>query len=419
MEKREFFVQRPIRLAELGEGKGYISSQKLLDLMRDEEVKQYVVNKYNLEEPVDIVLPYIDLLIPIVQSYSDRFISQRFMVMEDDVTTIFVDNEYNDVEFILKNGTLDGLEVDELSAIALYDSVRLFYDDRKLSQYITFLKKELRDKDLLKAVNQSWEKHFKDDKMPPSNKMFRLIYDNVDEVHYVKAINSERFREFGVAETFAIAFLELAKLSKENDNPFVVSSIALSESKIEIILRSSIPKQIPELGFVYPSITIRNDDQGNASFGLYSSLEFKLGKIDSDGNLHLFPNKKVGNIETNKAYQHTVTVKTFVDSYAQIKEFLADVENFEDNYYFLSRAAEPDQLRQKIGEKILSARSPFKGIKELKDLFSRECVGHVDNLAKLLELCGKAEMIDMNFDLKFQLRYLISNVLLYGNNQVD
>ncbi|MFD2969328.1 hypothetical protein [Sphingobacterium bambusae] len=419
MVTRDYFVQQTIRLAELGEGNGYVSSVDLLKLIKDEEVKNYVVNKYDLAEPVEIELPKIDLLTAIVARYVNRFETQRFKVTEDNVTTSFSDNEEKDMEFTLKNGTLDEFDVDELNAIALYDSIRLFYDNRKLSQYITFLKKEVRDKTLLEAVNQSWEDRFAQGKAIPNKKIFRLLYDKLEEQHYVKAINSDKFREYGVGETFAVAFLELAKLAKQNVNTFFVSSFAISESKIEIILRSSLEKHIPALGVVYPSITIRNDDQGNSSFGLYSSLEFKLTNIDRDGNVHLFPNKKEENITTDKAYTHTVTTETFVDSYVQIEDFFADVENFEDNFYFMKSAADPDQLRAKIAEKILGPRSPFKGIGKLTDLFTRETSSHVDNLAALLKLCGRAEMIDMNFDLKFQLRYIISNVLLYGKNGID
>ena len=67
-------------------------------------------------------------------------------------------------------------------------------------------------------------------------------------------------------------------------------------------------------------------------------------------------------------------------------------------------------------QKIINNNSPFKGVQKLKDLFQRSTSQHIDNLAKLLEICQKAEMIDMDYDLKFKLRYLISNVLLYGKN---
>ena len=69
-----------------------------------------------------------------------------------------------------------------------------------------------------------------------------------------------------------------------------------------------------------------------------------------------------------------------------------------------------------IEEKIISNNSPFKEVKELKSLFTRSTSQHIDNLAKLLEVCQKAEMINMDYDIKFKLRYLISNVLLYGKN---
>lgn len=60
----------------------------------------------------------------------------------------------------------------------------------------------------------------------------------------------------------------------------------------------------------------------------------------------------------------------------------------------------------------------FKGLTQLQGLFERKKDQQITNLQNLLEMCGKAEMLDIDFDLKFKLRYLISNVLLYGNNTI-
>jgi len=79
----------------------------------------------------------------------------------------------------------------------------------------------------------------------------------------------------------------------------------------------------------------------------------------------------------------------------------------------------PDELRAKIEEKIISNRLPFKDIRGLKDLFTRENVGHIDNVSALPKLCGRAELIGMGYDVKFKLRCLISDVLLYGSNNID
>ena len=53
-------------------------------------------------------------------------------------------------------------------------------------------------------------------------------------------------------------------------------------------------------------------------------------------------------------------------------------------------------------------------MRQLKDLFKRSTNVKVDNIATLLVLCGKAELLDMDYDLKFKLRYIISDILLYG-----
>jgi hypothetical protein len=70
--------------------------------------------------------------------------------------------------------------------------------------------------------------------------MFRLIYDKIDEIYYIKALNSDKFREFGIGETFAVAFLKLAELAKQNNNTYYVSSFALSESSVQFILTTFI-----------------------------------------------------------------------------------------------------------------------------------------------------------------------------------
>lgn len=417
METRDFFVQKTIKLDMLGEGQNYVYSNSLLDLINDDEVKEYIVEKYELEEEVKIEFDKIDKLLPIVKKYVSRFKTHRIQAATNNVTTSFSDDAANkDVLFTIREGVIDGAEVDELDAIAIYDSVNMFYKPRRLSQYINFLKNDIRDPRLLFAVNSSWDEYYEEKKL--KTRLYRILEDNLDEGYYLKSINSDNYKEYGVAETFVLTILELHRISKVKSTSFYISSIALSESKIEIILHDSNKSHLKELGYIYPSISIRNEDQGNTSIGFYSSLEFKLANVDDNGKIHFFPNKNVKDIETKKTLNHTVTVKTFVDSYESIQSFFHQVKDFKEDFYFLKKATTPDQLRAKIEEKIVSSNSPFRNIQKLKDLFTREKAGHINNLARLLHLCGKAEMIDMDYDLKFRLRYLISNVLLYGKNDL-
>lgn len=419
MEVKDFFKQKTIELKELGEGVGYAHSDDLLNLIKNAEVKDYVKNKYQLHDNVEIKLAKIDVLIPVVRKYVDRFKLMRITTTDDKVSTSFTSDGSNDILFTIAEAVLDEVEIDSISATAIYDSVTLFYKGRKLNQYINYLKNSTRDPNLLLSVNRSWQEHYaaKDEKL--KSRVFRILHDAVDDGYYLKGINSEVYKEYGVAETFVITILELHRLAMLKVTGFHISAIALSESKIEILLRSAKETKIEDLGYVYPSIAIRNEDQGDTSFGFYSSLEFKLANVKNDGHLYFFPNKKVKNIEIQRTFDHRVTVETFVDSYGRIEDFFHEFDNFKEDFYFLKKGTTPDQLRTKIEEKLVSNRSPFKGIKELKDLFTREKAGHVENLETLLKLCGRAELINMAYDLKFQLRYLISNVLLYGNNKMD
>lgn len=417
MEIRDFFVQKTVNLNELGEGNNYIYSNSLLDLINDDEVKEYITEKYELEEEVKIEFDKIDKLLPIVKKYVSRFKTLRIQAATNNVTTSFTDNADNkDILFTIREGVVDGAEVDELDAVAIYDSINMFYEDRKLSSYINYLKKNVRDPRLLYAVNNSWDEYYEEKKL--KKRLYRVLDDNFDEGFYLKSINSDNYREYGVAETFVLTILELHKISKINSTSFYVNSLALSESKIEIILHDSNKTYLEELGYIHPSIALRNEDQGNTSIGFYSSLEFKLANMDDQGKIHFFPNKEVKGIETKKTLNHTANVKTFVDSYESIQNFFHDVDEFKEDFHFLKETDTPDQLRTKIEEKIISNNSPFRNLQKLKDLFTREKAGHIDNLATLLHLCGKAEMIDMDYDLKFRLRYLISNVLLYGTNDL-
>lgn len=81
-----------------------------------------------------------------------------------------------------------------------------------------------------------------------------------------------------------------------------------------------------------------------------------------------------------------------------------------------SKANSYDELRAKIEHKIKNTNSPFRKVKKLADLFSREKTGQINNLETLLKICAASNEIKIEYDLKFKLRYLISNVLLYNSN---
>lgn len=418
METHEYFKQKTISLKDV-ESKGFVYSEDLLSLISSEELRNAISNKYSLSESIKIELDKIDFIFDAVQRYSCRFTTSRLNVSFDQVVPSFKTNtDGKEVVFfdIAEANDLEGEVFNNLRAEAIYDSVSMFFDNRKLTQYVNYLKGTDGGSFLLDELDKSWKAYYVSANKKIEKKVFRLL-NNGDEF-FLKSINTERFKEYGIAETFVLTCLELFRISKSKDSPtFTIGSVALSESTIDFIISVDNPHFIESLGYINSSISIRNQDQGNTSIGFYGSLEFNLEKL-VDGKVFLFPNKRVEGIKNEITINHTVAINDFVESYSSIGGFFSDYDKFKHDYFLFKESSDPDELRAKIEEKIVSPNSPFKGVSDLVDLFKKDKTGHISNLAALLNLCGKAEMLDVNFDVKFKLRYLISNVLLYGKNDL-
>ena len=49
--------------------------------------------------------------------------------------------------------------------------------------------------------------------------------------------------------------------------------------------------------------------------------------------------------------------------------------------------------------------------------FKTKIDNDISHFSQLLQMCNKAEELDIDYDLKDKLRYLISDIILYGNSQ--
>lgn len=417
MNNYDFFRTKHISVANFV-SEDFIYSEDLLSLIKDSELKDFILNKYNLDKNIKIEIEKIDIIFDQIKLYSNHFKLIRLNVEENEAKTILEFNKEKsaiDYFFLINQGVdEDGEIYENIKAASIYDSLNLFYKNRSLSQYVKSLKKGERKTELLEDLNVSWDRYFKKNPNDIKTKKFRLLKNN--EQYFLKSINTDFYKEYGISESFVFTILELLKIKKNKpDTKFIISSVYLSESKIDLII--TLDKKIPleSFGFIKPSISIRNEDQGNTSLGVYSSLEF-ISNNFSGNKIYLYPKKDDDRIRFNKIVNHTVNKENLAGLFSSISELFEHIDNFKNDFQFYKKTKNYDELRQKIAERVLTANSVFKDIKELKDLFSKDKIGHIDNLAALLNICEKAELIDMDFDLKFKLRYLISNVLLYNKN---
>ena len=417
MNNNDFFSAKHFSISN-AKSTNAIYSDDLLSIIKDSELKQFIINKYNLDENIKIEIEKVDVIFEQIKLYTNHFELIRLNVYENKAKTVLEhNNEKNKSEYFFlidEGGDDDELIHKNIKALAIYDSLNLFYKNRSLTQYVKSLKNDSKKSILLDDLNNSWTNFFINNPKEIKTKKFRLLKNK--EQYYLKSINTDFYKEYGVAVSFVFTILELFKIkTNKQDAKFTISSVYLSESSLDLIITLDKKIQLDNYGFIKPSLSIRNEDQGNTSLGVYSTLEF-ISNTSKNNKIYLYPTEDDDKIRYYKIVNHTVNKESLAGLFSSISELFDHIDNVKNDFSFYNKTTNYDELRQKIAERVLTKNSVFKDIKELKDLFSKEKTGHIENLIALLNICEKAELIDMEFDLKFKLRYLISNVLLYDNN---
>jgi predicted HAD superfamily phosphohydrolase len=77
----------------------------------------------------------------------------------------------------------------------------------------------------------------------------------------------------------------------------------------------------------------------------------------------------------------------------------------------------PEELRQRILNRLNNPKNALYNIQSLKDIFSNHINDELEDFVKLLKMCNKAEELDIDYDLKEKLRYLISDIILHRKNE--
>ena len=395
-----------------------IEVSKLLTLVENHENYNELIKEFKIEidKKSYINISKIDVAFKYVEFITKKYQYLKYNNSDKNISTFLksdVDKLKSGIYFKIENAwDEDGSILDDFEAKAEYDSVNMFYKSRELTKYINFLKSKNKQT-LLDDINTSWDKEFERDPQLSKNRKFRFLKDKNGKF-YLRSITSGLYKEYGVAFAFVISILNLNRAMKNHKGlNFYITSLSLNESKFEMIITSGNPVKMGSLGFVSASLSIRNNDLGNQSLSFTNTIKFTpIQKSEID--IYLYPKRKVKDVTENKKVSHTLKIETVFDEFRDIDNNFYSPEAFIRDYEGFYKAKSADELRQKINEKIEANNSPFKEVRQLKDLFKRSTNVKVDNIATLLVLCGKAELLDMDYDLKFKLRYIISDILLYG-----
>ncbi|MCT2408588.1 hypothetical protein NZD88_13640 [Chryseobacterium antibioticum] len=401
---------------------GKLKISKLLELVTDASYHQDIRKHFGLEESRDnyILIGNVDIAYDYVKYITEKFEYVNYYAFSKNVNTYIEHNEttkQNEMYFIIDEPfNNEGEVLSQIIAKAEYDSVNMFYKDRELSKHINYLKKNGFTRPL-QNLNKSWEAEFSINEKLNKRRNYRFVKESNNM--YLRSITSDLYNEYGVAFSFVVAMLALHK-AMQNDKGlnFSITSLSLNESKIDIIVSANDSVYVEEIeSHISSSISIRNNDLGNKSLSFTQTL--KITPLQStERDIYIFPKIKE-DVTTKTSVSHGTSIGTVLTTIDSMSEVIYSTDEFVTTFKGFYKTKNYDELRAKIEERLVTNNSPFKNVRELKDLFKRSAVQSVDNLAKLLDMCGRAEVIDMDFDLKFKLRYLISNVLLYGKNNLE
>ncbi|MBC6999277.1 hypothetical protein [Cytophaga sp. FL35] len=240
---------------------------------------------------------------------------------------------------------------------------------------------------------------------------YRLLSDG-ENVFVRGIVSTQRYHEYGVDFAFVVAMIVLHENMKQNKGvEYEIRSAALNESKLDMIIAEKYTHEAGSFGYVSTAIKVSTNDLGNGSLNFTNVLQV-LQK--NQKGIYLIPRRDTIFENDPLIIPHSKKPENVFPLFNDMGFILNTSKDFVQELKSIKTIKNPDELRVKILFKLNNSRSSFNGIKKLSDIFSRRIDNEISNFTKLLEMCNKAEELNLEYDLKEKLRYIISDIILYG-----
>lgn len=395
---------------------GKLKVSDLVGLISNHPYKEAIFKEYGVKNIIEelISIDHIDLLYKRIKFLNESFKRYNISAYKKDVTIKDSAKKIKGINtkksFIFNFNTYvdsDGVEGENLNCYALYNSKNSFLDEYDMTKYANRLYKEGMG-DLAYYNIVKFQEKTEQSNKNAKHKSFRLV-ENKNEL-FVRGITSiNNYFEYGVDFTFVVAMLILHKDIKNNKgNSYAISDAVISESKLNIIIANKNLKDAGDFGKASSAILISTNDLGEGSLNFTKII--KLGKNFHQG-LYLFPVSEA--TKKNKLIiNHSKGEGKALENLRELQKLLNNTDEYINDLKNVKRIKSPDELRSQILFKLSNPRSAFKKINDLQDIFKPSIENEISNFVKLLEMCNKAEELDIDYDLKDKLRYIISNIIL-------
>jgi hypothetical protein len=412
----ERFTQKRIVFDEaLSSGKLKVST--LVALLNKHPYQKDVIEAFKTDEIKDefIVIDLIDTVHNRIKLIINQF--ERFSVLahSKDITIRESAKPVADIpgQHPLIFNFAEYVEIDEvktgLDCCAIYDSKNTFFDEYDMAKYANRLYKNglagLAEYNInffkaLAAKDKRFNKH----------RSYRLVANN-NELFLRGITSTDRYFEYGIDFTFVVTMLILHKDMKTNEgNHYAITSAAVSESKLELIISDKLLKDAKEFGKVSSAMIVTTNDLGQGSLNFTKIIRVG-GKMHH--GIYLFPTTEEAK-QNKLIISHSTGPKRALSSLNEVYMLLNDTDEYIKDLHDVNGIKAPDELRARIVTKLSNPRSAFKDIQQLRDIFKTKIDNEIKAFAKLLEMCNKAEELEIDYDLKDKLRYIISDIILSG-----
>lgn len=391
------------------ESKNIIGYSKLISLVKDKEQIEFINEKFNpTGEEYYIEMDNVDIAYSYVEKWTNKYEYHNLDVNNNEVFTYFLQESQDNLDTnpydMIFNIRKEEYEYPDICATSIYDSIDQFYEEWKLSSHINYLKKNRLNRELEK-INKIWlgqqRKHKK--------KRFLKLLKSQDNFWYLRSVSSVSFREYGTAFTFVYTILLLNCL--ENQGRLSIELLNLNESKISMVISYGKEKEIEGIGYIKSSIHMENNDLAYKAFKITKQV-ILTPKVDNANSISIQVPTKGSINDVKFSVSHKCSLIVLHNRMREINEEFLSTNEFEEEFQNILKTKSPDGLRSVIEQKIIRSKI-LKDCKKLRDLFSPHRQGFIDNMAKLIDLCGKAELLDIDYDLKSKLRDIISEVLVF------
>lgn len=406
------FQQDTVDLAS-GNPTGKLKVSKLLTIIDNHPYKEEIIAALDIESLKDDIISInnIDSAFIAVKNENERFKKLNVLAETRNVDVNIIESEdAKIVEFKFEECHLDDELLENLSAEGIYNSKNTFFDEHKMSKYVNHLY-DGGFSDLVNINVQYFKNLASENEDYNKEKSYRLL--NKDEKYYLRGITSEKYNEYGIDFTFFVTVILLhIKMKQEKGNNYSLVYLSISESKLDMIIKDNRNLKIENFGNVSLGIKVSTNELGNGSLNITSTL--RIENEDNKTLVYLFPRDK-NQVQTKYVINHITSLAKVFSQLNEFAKLFNIAEDFAKDIKDIRGIKTPDQLRNKIQMKIEHPASVFKNMTELKDIFKLRISNEIDNFSKLLLMCRKAEELEMDYDIKDKLRYIISDIILYGS----